>query len=99
MRWLWKLFLVTTFLFILLIGILAVVDNGQTVSLKFLTWQTPELSLFWWMLMALLCGFVLGAMSMSFSTFKSKVKQRQLQRQLKSCERESKRLRDQSLVG
>jgi uncharacterized integral membrane protein len=39
----------------------ALAVNQQQVALSFVSWQTPfTLSIFWWLLMALLLGVVLG---------------------------------------
>ena len=54
-----------TFLFVCLLILVfvfaALAVNQQQVALSFLRWQTPfTLSIFWWLLMALLLGIFLG---------------------------------------
>ncbi len=34
--------------------------NQEQISLRFLAWQTPALSVFWWLLLALMLGLALG---------------------------------------
>lgn len=60
MRALLKLLVVLVFIAVLLLAALAMIDNQQSVALKFLDWQTFELSIYWWLLTALAVGFVLG---------------------------------------
>ncbi len=98
MRWLWKLFLLLTFILILIASILAVLDNSETVSLRFLSWQTPDFSIYWWLLSALAIGFLLGALSVTFGSVRLKLKERHLQKQLKDSEKQASQLRNQSLV-
>lgn len=57
LRFLTKLLLV---LVLLMIGILAGMDNSEAVALRFLDWQTPKASVFTWVAAALIVGVVLG---------------------------------------
>jgi uncharacterized integral membrane protein len=57
--WLKSLFFFCILLLVFLFAALAV--NQQQVALGFVNWQTPfTLSIFWWLLMALVLGLVLG---------------------------------------
>jgi uncharacterized integral membrane protein len=57
--WLKSLFFFCLLLLVFLFAALAV--NQQQVALSFVSWQTPfTLSIFWWLLMALVLGIVLG---------------------------------------
>ncbi len=59
MTWLKTLFFVCLLLLVFVFAALAV--NQQQVALSFVRWQTPfTLSIFWWLLMALLLGIFLG---------------------------------------
>ena len=59
MSWLKSLFFFCLLLLAFLFAALAV--NQQQVALSFVSWQTPfTLSIFWWLLMALMLGIVLG---------------------------------------
>ena len=59
----WRLFwrplvaLAATALF--LFAVVAV--NQEQVSIRFLTWRSPEWSLYWWLLIAFLAGVAVGA--------------------------------------
>ena len=57
--WLKTLLFVCLLLLVFVFAALAV--NQQQVALSFVRWQTPfTLSIFWWLLMALLLGIFLG---------------------------------------
>ena len=59
MSWLKSLFFFCLLLLVFLFAALAV--NQQQVALSFVSWKTPfTLSIFWWLLMALVLGIVLG---------------------------------------
>ena len=59
MSWFKSLFFFCLLLLVFLFAALAV--NQQQVALSFVSWQTPfTLSIFWWLLMALVLGIVLG---------------------------------------
>ena len=59
MAWLKTLLFLTVLVIVFLFAALAV--NQQQVALGFVGWQTPfTLSIFWWLLMALILGIVLG---------------------------------------
>ena len=59
MSWLKSLFFFCILLLAFLFAALAV--NQQQVAVSFVNWQTPfTLSIFWWLLMALLLGVLLG---------------------------------------
>jgi uncharacterized membrane protein YciS (DUF1049 family) len=59
MAWLKTFLFLTVLVIVFLSAALAV--NQQQVALGFVDWQTPfTLSIFWWLLMALILGIVLG---------------------------------------
>ena len=60
MRALFRLFVAILFVAVIMLGALAMIDNQDRVALKFLEWQTPELSIYWWLFLALALGFLLG---------------------------------------
>ena len=47
---------------VFLFALLAAADNSQKVALTFVDVSTPELSLFWWVLMAFVTGGVFSAL-------------------------------------
>ena len=59
MTWLKSLLFISILTLVFVFAALAV--NQQQVALNFVRWQTPfTLSIFWWLLMALLLGIFLG---------------------------------------
>lgn len=54
--------------------------NQTPVALKFLIWQTPEISLYWWLLLAFVAGLLLGAASAGFSSLRLRRRLRLLER-------------------
>ena len=58
MTWLKSLLFISVLALVFVLAALAV--NQQQVALNFVSWQTPfTLSIFWWLLMALLLGIFL----------------------------------------
>ena len=53
---------ITTIAFILVvvISVLAVIDNRSGVALRFLGWSTPEISIYWWIIGAFGLGIRQG---------------------------------------
>ncbi len=60
MHWIWRVLLVLIALLVLVLSLLAMVDNAELVRLRLLSWESPALSLYWWLLLALLVGVGLG---------------------------------------
>ncbi len=60
MRWLWRTLLLTLFLMLLLLSVLATVDNAEPVQLQLLGAETPALSLYWWLVLAWVAGMLIG---------------------------------------
>ncbi len=91
MRWIsrffWLLFLLVVFLFTVL------TVNQQEVSLEFLRWRTPELSVFWWLMIAFAIGLVLGFAVASVSTVKHLLRERKLSKTVDARDRELESLR------
>lgn len=83
MRWMWNFAVVIVFLAVTVIAVLAVVDNASVVALQFLDWRTPELSIYWWLLAALLLGFALGWLTASMSTVRAKRAARRAERRVR----------------
>ena len=55
-------------------GLLAV--NQTPVSLRFLIWETPSVSLFWWLLLAFVLGLLLGGLSALIGGMRRRARQR-----------------------
>jgi uncharacterized integral membrane protein len=84
---LWAVIAVVLFFFALL-----AVNQGP-VALRFLDWQTPELSVFWWLLAAFLLGVVIASLACSVTTVRLRMRQRALAKQLDESRRELQKLR------
>jgi uncharacterized integral membrane protein len=66
--------------------LLAVVAVNQTeVALRFLAWQTPELSVFWWLLGAFCLGLALGLAWLGVAAMRARLERRRLTRELEAC--------------
>jgi len=76
------------FLFAMLLGVLAFVDNSSAVALKFLDWQTPTLSLYWWLLGTLVTGIAIGWLAASVTVVRAKVAERRATRELAASTRD-----------
>lgn len=83
----WVLLAVLLFCF----ALLAV--NQDQVALRFLSWQTPEVSVFWWLLAAFLLGLTLGATAVGLGSLRLRLKQRSLGRELQASRGELQKLR------
>jgi len=55
-------------------GLLAV--NQTPVSLRFLIWETPSVSLFWWLLLAFVFGLLVGSVSAVIGGMRRRARQR-----------------------
>lgn len=95
---LWRRFKFFVYALVLAILVLAGVEldleNNTLASLSLFGWQTPELTLFRWVSLALLAGFVLG---WSFSLLDSlglRFSRHRVQRQLVRTEEEVRQLRN-----
>lgn len=73
------------------VALLAV--NQSQVALKFLGWQTPEVSVFWWLLLAFLLGAAVSSVGCGLVTLRLRMRQRSLGRKLDVCNRELEKLR------
>jgi len=86
-RMVWILVGVAVFCF----AILAV--NQEHTALRFLVWQTPEISLFWWLLLAFVLGLVVGGTTVGLVSLKHRFHERTLARELAETQRELGRLK------
>lgn len=84
----------TWFLIGLLVFCFAVLAvNQEAAALKFLVWRTPEISLFWWLLLAFVIGLIVGATSVALVSLKHRLNERSLARQLAASQQEIVRLK------
>ncbi len=84
MSWLGKLFWVVLAILTFCFAVLAV--NQEAISLRFVTWQTPAVSVFWWLLIAFAMGLSLGAIGIAWSTARLSLRNRRLNKRLGQAE-------------
>lgn len=68
------------------------VDQAQ-VPLRFLAWQTPPFSLFWWLLAAFLAGLALGLGLAAAGRARQALRNRRLRKELEAANLELRQLR------
>lgn len=90
-----RLFWVTLAVIAFFLAALAV--NQEPVVLHFLSWQTPSLSVFWWLLAAFLLGLLLGLLGITVLTTRLSLRNRKLTKQLGNAEQELHRVRNLTL--
>jgi len=95
MSWLARLFWATLAIIVFFLAVLAV--NQVPVTLRFLNWQTPEWSVFWWLLGAFLLGLLLGLLGITVLTTRLSLRNRKLTRQLTNAEQELHKVRNMAL--
>ena len=93
--WHARLFLAVTAALQFLLAALAV--NQDHIALQFLTWQTPQISVFWWLLGAFILGLLLGLFGITLLTTKLNLRSRRLSKQLGEAEGEVRKLRNMTL--
>lgn len=81
---LWLLLALVLFCF----AVLAV--NQSEVALKFLVWETPQISLFWWLLSAFVLGFVLASIGYSVVSLRIRMQNRALNKRLNRMQQEAR---------
>jgi hypothetical protein len=95
MNWLSRLFWVLLALLVFLFAALAV--NQEQIALQFVTWRTPEVSVFWWLLAAFSAGLLVGLIGIAWSTTRLSLKIRGLNKRLTATERELNKLQQTGL--
>lgn len=71
---------------VLVFGMLAV--NQDSVSLRLLDWQTPQISVFFWLLAAFALGLSAGIVGMMLSGVKHRLERRKLNKTLETRNKE-----------
>ena len=95
MNWLGRLFWALLALLVFLFAALAV--NQEQIALQFVTWRTPQLSVFWWLLLAFSAGLLIGLIGVAWSTTRLSLKNRGLNKRLTNTERELNKLQQAGL--
>ena len=84
MKRVWRLFgqalLALAVAALFLFAVIAV--NQEQVSIRFLNWRSPELSLYWWLLIAFLAGAAVGAAALLPGRARSALRNRRLRKAL-----------------
>ena len=82
LRLLWGLLALVAFF------LAALAVNQDEIILTFLRWETPSLSVFWWLLGAFGCGLVLGLLTIPVIVARERLKHRVLSKRLAQAESE-----------
>ena len=91
MNWLGRLFWAVLALLVFLFAALAV--NQEQIALQFITWRTPQLSMFWWLLLAFSLGLIVGLIALAWSTTRLSLRNRRATKRLAAAEQELGKLR------
>lgn len=92
MKALGRLFWAALAILLFCFALLAV--NQSQVTLRFLSWQTPEVSVFWWLLSAFLLGVTVTALGCGLASLRLRMRQRSLNKELDAARRELEKLRN-----
>ena len=65
----------------------ALVVNQEPIALKFLTWESPQFSVFWWLLGAFSAGLFLGLLGTLVATARLRLRNRRLSKELARAEK------------
>lgn len=87
-RLIWVLLLAGFFLLAMLLTV-----NQQKVALTLLQWQTPELAVYWWLLIAFAVGLTLGLTAAIINSTKHSLRHRRANKELKAKDKELDALR------
>lgn len=82
---------------VLVFGMLAV--NQEVVSLRLLDWQTPEISVFFWLLAAFALGLSAGVVGMMLSGVRHRLECRRLRKQIDGRDKELAALKSVASTG
>lgn len=94
MTWLKRLCLFIVVVIVVLTASLAV--NQTEISLQFLTWQTPVLPAFWWLLAAFMLGSLATFLLVFVFYLQGRWQQRRLKKEVSARELEIAKLRGAS---
>ena len=92
MSWLGRLLVLLAAVVVFLFATVAV--NQTQVSLSFLAWDTPEISVFWWLLISFLLGLGLGMLWLAVVSTRARMREKRLARDLASSQQELVKLRN-----
>lgn len=86
MNRIWRILAALIAIALFLFAVIAV--NQEQVSIRFLTWRSPEWSLYWWLLIAFLAGAVVGAAALLPGRAKGALHIRRLRKALNEAEQQ-----------
>ena len=84
MKRIWRILAALIAIALFLFAVIAV--NQEQVSIRFLTWRSPEWSLYWWLLIAFLAGAVVGAAALLPGRARGALRIRRLRKALDDAE-------------
>ena len=90
--WLRRALALAAVLVLFLFAVFAVDQNE--VSLKFMAWRTPSLSVFWWLLLAFVLGLCLGLAAAARVAARGSMRNRRARKELLAAQEELQQLRD-----
>ena len=76
------------FICVVVISVLAVIDNRGRVALHFLNWATPEISVYWWLVAAFVFGVTVGWLGAGVRVLRVHAGNRRLRRDLDQSQAE-----------
>jgi putative membrane protein len=96
-KWLKRLTLLLLLIVAIVLGIVFTSENSQQLSLVFLGYVMPELTLGLWLVLTLLLGSILGLILCTFSLFIRGQSVNAKNRQIKRLEQELQQLRSNAI--
>jgi uncharacterized membrane protein YciS (DUF1049 family) len=96
-KWLKRLTLLLLLIVAIVLGIVFTSENSQQLSLVFLGYVMPELTLGLWLVLTLLSGSILGLILCTFSLFIRGQSVNAKNRQIKRLEQELQQLRSNAI--
>lgn len=84
------------FILVMVISVLALIDNRGRVALHFLSWSTPQLSIYWWLVGAFAIGVFVGWISAGVRVLRALSGNRRLRRDLDRSQTELARTKSES---
>jgi uncharacterized membrane protein YciS (DUF1049 family) len=96
-KWLKRLTLLLLLIVAIVLGIVFTSENSQQLSLVFLGYIMPELTLGLWLVLTLLSGSILGLILCTFSLFIRGQSVNAKNRQIKRLEQELQQLRSNAI--
>ncbi|MCO4786867.1 lipopolysaccharide assembly protein LapA domain-containing protein [Marinomonas atlantica] len=97
LKWLKRVILLVVLAFFLFIGLFFAIRNGQVITLDLVLWQSPELSVALYMIIAFAVGVILALASSSMLLFRLERRSRKQNKQLVNLQTEIDNLRKASL--